>query len=209
MLKHRILTALLLVPLVVTGVLGLDSTLLGVLLGAVILLAGWEWSALAGLAGRPARVIYLTALGLFLLAVAPLASSLSAALPVTGPAVVGWGVAAAWVLVYQRSAAARPAPPTAWLLRLLGPGLLVPPWLALVALHASGTRGPWLVLFLLVLIWTADSGAYFVGRTIGKHKMAPKVSPKTTWEGAGGGVVVGVAAMLIVCWPLLSAVPRP
>lgn len=47
----------------------------------------------------------------------------------------------------------------------------------------------WEVFLLFVLIWSSDSFAYFAGRLFGKHKMAPKISPKKTWEGFAGGVV--------------------
>ena len=46
----------------------------------------------------------------------------------------------------------------------------------------------WEVFLLFVLIWSSDSFAYFTGRLFGKHKMAPKISPKKTWEGFAGGV---------------------
>lgn len=47
----------------------------------------------------------------------------------------------------------------------------------------------WEVFLLFVLIWSSDSFAYFTGRLFGKHKMAPKISPKKTWEGFVGGVI--------------------
>ncbi len=46
------------------------------------------------------------------------------------------------------------------------------------------------VFFLFILIWSSDSFAYFAGRLFGKHKMAPKISPKKTWEGFAGGVLL-------------------
>jgi phosphatidate cytidylyltransferase len=46
------------------------------------------------------------------------------------------------------------------------------------------------VIFLFILIWSSDTFAYLVGKSIGKHKMAPKISPKKTWEGYAGGVVL-------------------
>ncbi|CAD7804442.1 Phosphatidate cytidylyltransferase [Chryseobacterium aquaeductus] len=46
------------------------------------------------------------------------------------------------------------------------------------------------VIFLFILIWSSDTFAYIVGKTMGKHKMAPKISPKKTWEGYAGGVVL-------------------
>ena len=54
------------------------------------------------------------------------------------------------------------------------------------------------VFFLFVLIWSSDTFAYFVGKFFGKHKMAPKISPKKTWEGFAGGVVLTLAAGFFV-----------
>jgi CDP-diglyceride synthetase len=52
-----------------------------------------------------------------------------------------------------------------------------------VRLHAVPVRGPQLLLFAMVIIWVGDSAAYFVGRSIGKFKLAPHLSPNKTWEG--------------------------
>ena len=53
-----------------------------------------------------------------------------------------------------------------------------------VRLHGLRGDGPWLLLFALVIIWVGDSVAYFVGRAVGKHPLAPHLSPKKTWEGS-------------------------
>jgi phosphatidate cytidylyltransferase len=53
-------------------------------------------------------------------------------------------------------------------------------------------QGVWWVLLALPIVWLADSGAYFVGRSLGRHKLSPRLSPKKTWEGYFGGVIVGV-----------------
>jgi phosphatidate cytidylyltransferase len=56
-----------------------------------------------------------------------------------------------------------------------------------IPLHAAGAQGPALLLFALVVIWVSDTAAYFVGKAIGKHALAPRLSPKKTWEGAVAG----------------------
>ena len=55
-------------------------------------------------------------------------------------------------------------------------------------------RDPFLVVFLLAVVWLTDTGAFLVGGKWGKRKLAPQVSPNKTWEGALGGLVAGVAA---------------
>ena len=52
-----------------------------------------------------------------------------------------------------------------------------------IRLHGSGVQGPVILLFVLVVVWIGDTAAYFVGRSIGRHKLAPHLSPKKTWEG--------------------------
>jgi phosphatidate cytidylyltransferase len=79
-------------------------------------------------------------------------------------------------------------------------------WLRLLP---QGELGAKLTLFYLVCIWIGDSGAYYVGRGCGRHHMAPRISPKKTWEGLGGGTVAtyaGAAALKLLfigelSWP--------
>src|SRR5690348_3978166 len=52
--------------------------------------------------------------------------------------------------------------------------------------------GPFLLLYLFVVVWSGDIFAYYIGRAIGRHKMAPRVSPKKTWEGAAASLVASV-----------------
>jgi len=100
-----------------------------------------------------------------------------------------------------------------WLTAYLG---LLLPTLVLVRDGESGRE--WFFLGLLAT-FAVDTGAYAVGRAIGRHRMAPKISPKKTWEGAAGGAVAGAAAVLGLnalfetgvgtgtIWPLAIAVP--
>ena len=65
-----------------------------------------------------------------------------------------------------------------------------------VALHGLSRIGPKLLLFALVVTWAADTAAYFVGRAMGKHPLAPHISPKKTWEGSVGSMI----GSLVVAW---------
>lgn len=58
--------------------------------------------------------------------------------------------------------------------------------------------GLWWLLLTLVSVWIADSGAYFVGRRFGSHKLSPRLSPKKTWEGFVGGVIAGTLGGLLL-----------
>jgi len=68
-----------------------------------------------------------------------------------------------------------------------------------VRLHGLSSEGPKLLLFALVITWVGDTVAYFVGRVIGKHPLAPHLSPKKTWEGTvasfAGSLLAGAAFM--------------
>ena len=68
-------------------------------------------------------------------------------------------------------------------------------WLRTVPDDTLGWR---LVLLFLATIWLGDSGAYYVGRTFGRHKMSPRISPNKTWEGLAGGTVATLAAAVVL-----------
>jgi phosphatidate cytidylyltransferase len=101
-----------------------------------------------------------------------------------------WVLAIALVLQFPGSASRWSSSAAQFVIGLI---VLIPTWLAVVALHESGEQGPLLVMYLLSLIWVADSGAYFSGRAWGKRKLAPAVSPGKSWEGVGGGALLSLA----------------
>jgi phosphatidate cytidylyltransferase len=68
----------------------------------------------------------------------------------------------------------------------------------MIQLHQTPAIGSGLVMFLFVLIWVADSGAYFAGRAFGKHKLSPHVSPGKTWEGAFGALLGAVVCGVVL-----------
>ncbi len=67
-------------------------------------------------------------------------------------------------------------------------------------------RGLWWATFGLLLTWTTDSGAYFVGINLGKHKLWPRLSPKKSWEGAVGGWISGILGALLLGEILLPGI---
>ncbi len=59
--------------------------------------------------------------------------------------------------------------------------------------------GPWLIVLLLAIVWLGDTAAYYVGSRIGRHKMAPVISPNKSWEGAAAGFLTGLIAAAAWC----------
>lgn len=197
MLRQRIVTALVLAPLVLLVIFWAPPVLVMSVLALLMLAGAWEWSAFPGLRSPVARAAYV-----LVIAAAIAATWMSG----TGPehtallycAIAWWILALGWIVVFpghvNRSIAA-----------VVGLLVLVPTWLALVQLHRFD---PQWILFLLLLVVAADVGAYFGGRRFGRHKLAPRVSPGKTWEGViGGGVAAAIMAVIGVFWLHVQAVP--
>ena len=182
MLKLRILTALALIPLVVLAVLYLPPAYFAALLGMIALLGAWEWGKMAF-----PQSVFLQRGFLVLLALLMVISwiSLSDTLVISVSVVAGlWWL---WVIrkIFHFDNDASFSQAT-WM--ICGLMVLLPFWLAMVAIRDLFFE-PEMLMFLLLMVWIADSGAYFVGRWKGRVKLAPRVSPGKSREGALGGLV--------------------
>ena len=196
MLKARILTALVLVPLLVSGILWLDNALFSLLIALFALIGAWEWGALMRVQSTGLRVAYVVLQALLMASAWYLWQQQSAIISyILYPAAIWWLIALGMVFKFPQS--------MAWVAHsgvkaIIGIHLLVPTWAALSVIH-SLPQGSYWVLMVLVMVWAADSFAYFGGRSFGKNKLAPLVSPNKTWEGvysALAGVAVCVLIML-------------
>lgn len=193
-LRQRIQTALVLGTLTLAGVLGLPTFGFAIALGLVTLTAAWEWGQLAGLTRKAELVGYLAFLGAVLLG---LWFS-----PESRPWLLGLAVLW-WFIQAVRIARVREISPVVGArLGGLGAGILVlaAPWAALLELHRVRPSGPLLVLFLMILVWTADSLAYFVGRRFGRARLAPRVSPGKTREGVYGALAGALLLGTLFGW---------
>lgn len=191
MLKQRIITALVLLPIALGGFFLLDGGTFALFIAAVVTLGAWEWARLAGLGAQPQRIAYaggVAALlyGLYLLpALAPL---------LLLAAVLWWGAATLLVLNYPDSSRYWGGLPGKLLIGLL---ILLPAWQGLVLLK-QWPQANALIIAVMVLVWGADIGAYFSGKTFGKRKLAPRVSPGKSWEGLYGGLAASLLITLLV-----------
>ncbi len=197
MLKQRVITALVLIPLTLWMVFTLSTAWLAFVFGVIVLGAGYEWARLSGFDGA-ARWVYVVAM-----AAAGLLAWFGPVLPVLVVGVLWWCWALYELARYEKLErgllGSRPGRAVAGFL------ILVPAWLALAFLHFTDPHAPAVMLFLFLIVWLADSGAYFAGKTWGRTKLAPHVSPGKTVEGVAGGVAaVCILAVLggIFFWHL-------
>jgi len=202
MTRTRLLAALFMTPLAIAAVLLLETPWL-VALTAVVFLAGlWEWLRLAEVDDTLHRSILLVT-NLALMVAIVWASRSSAGFSfvlfqiATVVGVVWWLLAMLWLKHYEF---ASDHDSHARMFKLAAGTLaVVPAWCALALIHGGqpdGNGHRWLLIALLI-IWAADSGAYFAGRHFGKHKLSPRISPNKTVEGLVGGMVASVAVALI------------
>jgi len=196
MLLQRILTALVLLPLVIAGVLYLPTSGFALLLAAVILLGADEWARLAAFTASSQRLVYLLSMALAMAALYAGLRHPLLSLGLFAIASLGWLVIT-WLIVRYRPE--QSAQPGRSVKLMIGYFVLLPTWAALVYLHRDGSLGPAMVLFALSLSWVADTGAYFAGRQWGKVKLSPHISPKKTREGVYGALVaVGLWSGLLI-----------
>lgn len=193
MLKQRMITAAWLAPLTLIGLFGLQGGAFALFTALIVLLGAWEWTNLAGVARQSARIALVAVMAVLMLAMW-LGGAALAAWPLW-LAAIGWVVNLYWVTHYPNTAKQWQA--TSRRL-LMGVWVLLPCWVGFNVLRDSGAV--WL-LFVLLLVWTADIGAYFAGRRWGKNKLAPKVSPGKSWEGVYGGLAATLLlAIVFAVW---------
>ena len=195
MLKQRIVTAVVLGLLLLAVILWVPARA-ALMIFAVVMLAGaWEWSTFAQFPAMAARWLYVIFVALAMFAVWRYSQSEPQLHTVLFATLIWWAVAFAWIIL---------APAAHNRVTVLASGLLVlvPAWVAIAHLYleppaGSSLAGPQLVLFLLLLVWAADIGAFFVGSRFGRTRLAPRVSPRKTWEGVLGGLAAALAIAVI------------
>ncbi len=193
MLKTRIITALAALAFIAVVLFVLPPTWAEVIIGLLMIAGAWEWSGFLGVDRTGVRVAY-TLLVAVCLGLAHVLMPAHAEI-VLEIACAWWLVAFLWTLRFPTGI------PTAvrWVCGLL---VIVPLFVALYTLLRLGVE--YLIMTLLI-VWMADGGAYFAGKTFGRVKLAPAISPNKTWEGViGGMILVAALATAVALWKDIS-----
>jgi phosphatidate cytidylyltransferase len=194
MLRERVITALVLLALLVPAVIAASPLPFALLTLVLIGAAGWEWGRLCGLP-RWGAIASGAVLGLACLLMAPLGGPVG---ELVVPSEAWAGVTLLWVLGGTLSLRAGPDgfKRVSRALRFaVGWVLIGAAWTALMS---SRERGLAYLATVCALVWAADIFAYFGGRALGKHKLAPTISPGKSWEGAVSGLLAVIVLAVIV-----------
>ena len=184
MLITRVITAVCLLLLILPILFLAPPVALAGLVALIVLLAGWEFGRLIGLKGSM-PVVY-AVVCLLVLLVWDAAPDPRSVMVLLAAAVVAWAVA----LVLLSRGVRTATPGFTGLGAILGVIMLPAFGHAVMVLRGQGIA---VLLSVAVLVWVADIGAYFVGKAIGRRKLAPTISPGKSWEGALGGWVLVMA----------------
>ncbi len=195
MLKYRILTATVLLLIIFSMIWLLKSPWFGIWIAVFFLLSAYEWGGLVGLKPQICySYVLCVAFSLYL------AYFLSPLYLLT-LALVLWLWAAAAIYTYQIHRGVLGFQ-IFWIKTICGVIMLAACWKASVLLQSAS---PWWLLMSYCICWLSDTGAFFAGRRWGKRALADKISPKKTWEGFWGGVVLTVFVINLVALALHMA----
>ncbi|GLQ92136.1 phosphatidate cytidylyltransferase [Dyella acidisoli] len=202
MLRQRVITALLLAPLAILLILLLPTSVFACLLAAAFLAATWEWTRLSGMKSRGTRGVILGIVSLVFVALWTQRTStwLWPALITAG--VAWWVLVCVWLRHFAFAAA--PTPENRNLKLLAGAFVVFPAWVAGLSIHGSPSHGHVWAFLAILLVWAADTGAYFAGSYFGKgkRKLAPQISPGKTWTGVYGAFATSALVAAVAGWLL-------
>jgi phosphatidate cytidylyltransferase len=222
-LKSRVITAIILLVLLLLALFALPAAAWAVLVVVMVMQGASEWSRLAGLSiGVPVERwdertskwmrlspfsenmanLYWGSTLLLMLGLLWLDSATTGMQQVHLHLAVYSISALLWLIVVPSWLMIGWKVTQPLLMALVGWAVLIPTGLAMLDLRAA-EPGPWVLLFVMCLVWVADSAAYFTGRRFGKNKLAPAISPGKTWEGVAGAMF-GVSVYVVLVWSFSS-----
>jgi CDP-diglyceride synthetase len=205
MLIQRLLAALVLIPIVIAGLFFLSISNFAIVMLVIFALSSWEWAQFLHFTTKRSKSIFTILLTTLAAIIYYLPSYVYLPINIFEiillSSIAWWSVALVLVLSYPKSV-------KLWGTNFFNKLLfafftLMPFFIAMIQLRQinyglNSYEGAYWLLYILVLVWATDSGAYFAGRLWGKHKLAPSVSPGKTIEGLMGGVASSIIIGLLV-----------
>ena len=185
MLRQRVITAVILALGLLAVLFVLPRAWGLTVFGIVFTIGAWEWAALGGLRHAGWRAAYSLSITALLVLAWLWARDPHRRALLCFAAFLWWCAAFAWLATAPEFR--RPG-----LVLVCGVFVLVPSFVAVAAVQcgAGAVHGPQAVLWLLAWVFSADIGAYFAGRSFGRRRLAPRISPGKTWEGVFGGLAL-------------------
>ncbi len=201
MLKTRVITALVLLPILLVALFILPNWAWGGFTLVIVLAACWEWSRFCSLASAWKNIYLVPTLMLLAAIFIAYVQGRIAGVEFAQLRLAAFLLAALfWLVVVPLWLAKLWRPESIWLRVVAGWLVIIPTWFAFLSLREAS---PWLLLSFAAIVWVADIAAYFVGRRFGRHKLAPSISPGKTVEGAAGAV--GGVMLFYFVWQFLLA----
>ena len=215
-LPRRLTTAVVAVPVAVVAVLTLPTEGVALVVAVVVVAASVEWTRMTA-PPRLARYVFPLVVAVSVLLLWLAGTQWPGWLRVVcAISLAWWCVALAWVIRFEQACPRVPesggrdvaAPAGAIVGGVVGWMVIVPTWAGLVYVHGSGEDGPSRMLLILLVVWAADTAAYFAGRRFGVRRLAARTSPGKSVEGAAGGMaavgVLGITAGLWLDLPMVQ-----
>ena len=193
MLKARVITAAVLLPLLLLAIWLLPTNYFAWIAGIVITIAAWEWGDLV----HPGSDTLRLSSAIIFLIVSVIAFYIPLNLLPFFVAAPLWIMIFVWILLFQADISFLLH--WRWLRFILGTIVLSTSYYALLFLHHL-PHGPFWITYVLFVVFATDTGAYFSGRAFGKTHLISKVSPNKTWEGLLGGVLLSVIMAFVVAY---------
>jgi phosphatidate cytidylyltransferase len=205
MLKSRVITAIIMLVLLLAALFYLPPLAWSVLVLVMVMQGAAEWARLSVLSSLNAKIYWALTL-VFMLALLALDANSSAQQQLTTHLIVYLFSAVLWLVVVPAWLMLGLQVKQPLLMAWVGWMVLIPTGLAMIDLREA-VPSPWVLLFVMGLVWVADSAAYFAGRKFGKTKLAPSISPGKTWEGVAGAIA-GVSIYVALVWTFSAEFSR-
>ncbi len=194
MLKYRLLTAFLMGPLILWAIYAMPENLFALFSLVLVSFGAWEWSVFAGWTKPYQRKLFFI-INIFLFIAILYFATTELYIVIIVASLLWWIICVPLLLSFPHHK--NNFIHTRIVKTFIGTILLSATLVSMVFIRNNPEYGSAFVLYLVLMIWFADSGAYFAGRALGKNKLIPNVSPGKTWEGVAGALVVTLVVALV------------